>query len=155
MGDHAIAPPVLNVGEIEERILGIEHDSIFSLHYRIARTALLQAQKDLSLVQNHYESMVETGTLPVYPDYVARRVKPALRAGKEGIRLLKNVHATIAGAHGIAQYMDNARIVLLQFMRHHGAAILPTRLARFELDAPPKKRHSVRPVQTRHGPRQH
>ena len=103
MGDHAIAPPVLNIGEIKDRILGIEHDSIFSLHYRIARKALLQAQKDLSLVQNHYESMVETGTLPIYPDYVARRVKPALRAGKEGIRLLKNVHATIAGAHGIAQ----------------------------------------------------
>ena len=152
MGDHAIAP--LNVGEIEERILGTEHDSIFSLHYRIARTALLQAQKDLSLVQNHYESMVETGTLPVYPDYVEKRVKPALRAGRKGIRMLSNVHVTIDRAHGLALFLDDARTILLQYMRRHGAALLPTRLARFDLDTPAKKRHSTRPVKTRYGPRQ-
>ena len=158
MGDHAIAPAFANnphIRQIEDDILGVEQNSIFCLHYKIARTALLRSQRDLELVQNQYESMVETGTLPVYPDYVANRVKPALRAGRKGIRILQNVHATLTKAHRVTQYMDNARIVLLQFMRHHGAAILPTRLARFELDVPPEKRHSVRPVQTRYGPRQH
>ena len=157
MGDHAIAPAFANnphIRQIEDDILGVEQNSIFSLHYKLARTALLHARHDLELVQNQYESMVETGTLPVYPDYVSRRVKPALRAGREGIKMLKNVHATITRAHGLAQFMDNARIALLQFLRHHGAAVLPTRLARFELETPTKKRPSIRPVQARHGPRQ-
>ena len=157
MGEPAIAPAFADnphIRQIEDDILGIEQHGIFSLQYKLARTTLLQAQHDLELVQNQYESMVETGTIPAYPDYVSRRVKPALRAGREGIRLLKNVHATISGAHGIAQFMDNARIVLLQFMRCHGAAVLPTHLARFELETPTKKRLSIRPVQARHGPRQ-
>ena len=117
-------------------------------------TALFQAQHDLDLVQNQYETMVETGTMPVYPDYVEKRVKPALRAGRKGIRMLSNVHTTINRAHGLALFLDDARTILLQFMRHCGAALLPTRLARFDLDTPAKKRPSIRPVKTRYGPRQ-
>ena len=155
MGDHAIAPAFANnphIRQIEDDILGIEQNHIWSLHYKLARTALLQAQHDLELVQNQYESMVETGTLPVYPDYVSRHVKPALRAGRRGIKMLSSVHTTIRKAHGLALFLDDARTILLQFMRHHGAALLPTRLARFDLDAPTKKRPSIRPGHTRYGP---
>ena len=155
MGDHAIAPAFANnphIRQIEDDILGIEQNNIWSLHYKLARTALLQAQHDLDLVQNQYESMVETGTMPVYPDYVEKRVKPALRAGRKGIRMLSNVHVTIDRAHGLALFLDNARTILLQYMRRHGAALLPTRLARFDLDAPTKKRPSIRPGHTRYGP---
>ena len=158
MGDHVIAPAFANnphLRQIEDDILGVEQNHIWSLHYKLARTALLQAHHDLGLVQNQYETMVETGTMPVYPDYVEKRVKPALQAGRKGIRMLCNVHVTIRRAHGLALFLDDARTILLQFMRHHGAALLPTRLARFDLDAPTKKRHSTRPVKTRYGPRQH
>ena len=153
MGDHDIAPAFANnphIRQIEDDLLGIEQNSIWSLHYKLARTALLQAQHHLDLVQNQYESMVETGTMPMYPDYVEKRVKPALRAGRKGIKMLSSVHTTIRKAHGLALFLDDARLILLQFMRRHGAAILPTRLARFDLETPARKRPSVRPGHTRY-----
>ena len=85
MGDNAIAPPALDnnpdLEEIEAQILGAAPMDALSLHYKIAKNALVRAYTDLSLVQNYYESQVETGGLPIVPKYLARRVKPALRAG--------------------------------------------------------------------------
>ena len=121
---------------------------------KLAKNALLRAHEALDYLNYHYKSMVEIGTLPAAPIYLTHRVKSALRAGREGMRRIWNVHTTIVGAQGLANYINGTRIVLLQFMHHHGAHALPGHLARFELDAPPEKRHSVRPVRTRHGPRE-
>ena len=140
MGDHAIVPPVPDIGAIENQILGLANDNILSLRFKVARYALLRAHEELDYLHYHCKSMVEIGTLPPCPDYLAHRVKSALRSGREGLRLIWNVHATITRAPGIAQYIRDARTALLQFMRHHGAAALPDHLARFELDTPPKKR---------------
>ena len=140
MGEQAIVPHPPDIGAIENQILGLGNNNILSLRFKVARNALLRAHEELDYLHYHCKSMVEIGTLPPCPDYLAHRVKSALRSGREGLRLIWNVHATITRAHGIAQHVHDARIVLLQFMRHHGAATLPNHLARFELDTLPKKR---------------
>ena len=153
MGDPAIDPPA-HIVEIENQIFGPTNPNILSLRYKLAKNALLRAHEALDYLNYHYKSMAEIGTLPVAPVYLTHRVKSALRAGREGMRRIWNVHTTIAGAQGIAQYVNSTRFALLRFMNQHGAHTLPRHLARFELDAPPEKRHSARPVRTRYGPRE-
>jgi hypothetical protein len=153
MGDPAIDPPA-HIVEIENQIFGPTNPNILSLRYKLAKNALLRAHEALDYLNYHYKSIVEIGTLPAAPVYLTHRVKSALRAGREGMRRIWNVHTTIVGAQGLAQYINSTRFALLRFMHQHGAHTLPRHLARFELDAPPEKRHSVRPVRTRHGPRQ-
>ena len=140
MGEQAIVPHPPDIGAIENQILGLGNNNILSLRFKVARKAIMLAHEELDYLHYHCKSMIELGSLPPCPDYLAHRVKSALRSGREGLRLIWNVHATITRAHGIAQHVHDARIVLLQFMRHHGAATLPNHLARFELDALPKKR---------------
>ena len=157
MGDNAIAPPALDnnpdLEEIEAQILGLAPMDTLSLDYKIARNALVRAYTDLTLIQNYYESQVETGSLPLVPKYVARRVKPALHAGNEGLQSLSDIPTTIHAAPGIAEYMHEARFILLQFIRHHGPTSFPEHLARFELKIRPEKRPFTRPSRTKHAPR--
>ena len=140
MGEQPIVPHPPDIGAIENQILGLGNINILSLRFKVARKAIMLAYEELDYLHCHCKSMIEIGTLPPCPDYLAHRVKSALRSGREGLRLIWNVHATITRAHGIAQHVHDARIVLLHFMRHHGAATLPNHLARFELDTLPKKR---------------
>ena len=140
MGEQAIVPHPPDIGAIENQILGLGNINILSLRFKVARKAIMLAHEELDYLHYHCKSMIELGSLPPCPDYLAHRVKSALRSGREGLRLIWNVHATITRAHRIAQHVHDARIVLLQFMRHHGAATLPNHLARFELDTLPKKR---------------
>ena len=159
MGDNVIAQPMPNndpdLEEIEAQILGLAPMDTLSLQYEIARNALIRAYTDLNLIENYYEAQVETGRLPIVPEYLARRVKPALRAGNEGMDLLTNTHATITSAPGIAKFMHDARFVLLTFIRKHDPS-LPSDLARFEPRFRHKKRLFTTPTRTRHGhPRQY
>ena len=140
MGEQAIVPHPPDIGAIENQILGLGNINILSLRFKVARKAIMLAHEELDYLHYHCKDMIELGSLPPCPDYLAHRVKSALRSGREGLRLIWNVHATITRAHGIAQHVHDARIVLLQFMRHHSAATLPNHLARFELDTLPKKR---------------
>ena len=149
MGEQAIVPHPPDIGAIENQILGLGNINILSLRFKVARKAIMLAHEELDYLHYHCKAMIELGSLPPCPDYLAHRVKSALRSGREGLRLIWNVHATSTRAHGIAQHVHDARIVLLQFMRHHGAATLRNHLARFEVDAPPKKR-----LFPRRGPRQ-
>ena len=157
MGEPAIAPlaPGNNPDneEIEAQLLGISPMDTLSLDYKIARHALVRAYTDLSLIQNYYESQVETGSLPIVPKYVARRVRPALRAGNDSLQSLSDIPTTIHAAPGIAEYMHEARFILLQFIRHHGLTSFPEHLARFELKTRPEKRPLTRPSRTKHAPR--
>ena len=140
MGEQAIVPHPPDIGAIENQILGLGNINILSLRFKVARKAIMLAHEELDYLHYHCKDMIELGSLPPCPDYLAHRVKSALHSGRESLRRIWNVHATITRAPGIAQHIRNTRIVLLQFMRHHGAATLPDHLARFELDAPPKKR---------------
>ena len=154
MGGHAIAPLALDdnpdLEEIEAQILGLAPMDTLSLEYKIARNALVRAYTDLTLAQNYYEAQVETGNLPIVPKYVNRRVIPALRAGDEALQLLSNIHATIHGGPGIAEFMHGARLVLLRFIRHHSPTTVPEHLARFELNTRHKKRPFTTPSRTKH-----
>ena len=151
MGDPAIAPPAIE--EVEAQLLGTSPMDTLSLDYRIAKTALVRAYIDLTILQDYYESQVETSSLPVAPNYVTRRVEPALLAGSDALQSLSDIPTTTQTAPGIAEYVQDARFILLQYIRHHMPTSFPAHLARFELQPQTKKRPFTRPSRTKHGPR--
>ena len=156
MGEPAVAPPALDnhldLEEIEAQLTGTSPADTLSLHYQLARNSLVQAFTDLTLIQNFYESKLETNDLPILPRHISRRVNPALRAGDDALQLLHDVHSTIHSGPAIANLMYGARFVLLLFIRRHIPTTVPDNLGRFEPWSRNKKRPFTKPSRMGHGP---
>ena len=95
MGEQAIVPHPPDIGAIENQILGLGNINILSLRFKVARKAIMLAHEELDYLHYHCKDMIELGSLPPCPDYLAHRVKSALHSGREGLRRIWNVHATI------------------------------------------------------------